>query len=52
MDRYKCTVCNHIYDPAKGDKTQDVEPNTPFDQLPDDWVCPICGVGVSQFEKA
>lgn len=52
MDRYKCTVCSHIYDPAKGDSAHDVEPNTPFDQLPDDWVCPICGVGQSLFEKA
>ena len=41
--KYKCTVCGHIYD-------EEVE-GTPFADLPDDWVCPLCGVGKDMFEK-
>lgn len=51
MDRYKCTVCSYIYDPAKGDDTQGIKPGTPFAALPDSWVCPDCGVGKDLFEK-
>ncbi|HIH62177.1 MAG TPA: rubredoxin [Methanobacteriales archaeon] len=51
MDRYKCQMCGYIYDPEEGDPTQDIEPGTPFEDLPDDWTCPICGVGKDQFEK-
>ncbi|MDD2654279.1 MAG: rubredoxin, partial [Candidatus Omnitrophica bacterium] len=39
------------YDPEKGDPTQDVKPGTPFESLPDSWVCPECGVGKDMFEK-
>jgi len=51
MDKYKCTVCGYIYDPAIGDPTQNIPANTPFDKLPDSWVCPECGVGKDMFEK-
>ena len=52
MAKYKCTVCGYIYDPEKGDPYSGKEPGTPFAELPDDWVCPACGVGKDQFEKA
>ncbi len=51
MDKYECTVCGYIYDPEKGDPDSGVEPGTPFKKLPDDWVCPECGVGKDEFEK-
>jgi len=51
MTKYKCTVCGYIYDPNKGDVDSGIKPGTPFDQIPDDWVCPVCGVGKDQFER-
>ena len=51
MTKYKCTVCGYIYDPEKGDPDSDIKPGTPFEELPDDWVCPVCGVGKDKFEK-
>jgi rubredoxin len=51
MDKYLCTVCGYVYDPAKGDQGSGVVPGTSFENLPDDWVCPECGVGKDQFEK-
>lgn len=51
MEKYRCTVCGYIYDPAVGDLTQNIEPGTAFETLPDDWVCPECGVGKDMFEK-
>lgn len=50
MQKYLCTVCNYIYDPAVGDIGQGVAPGTSFDKLPEDWVCPECGVGKDMFE--
>jgi flavin reductase (DIM6/NTAB) family NADH-FMN oxidoreductase RutF/rubredoxin len=52
MDKYRCTVCGYIYDPEKGDPDSGVTPGTPFEELPDNWVCPICGAAKDQFEKA
>ena len=49
--RYKCKVCGYIYDPQKGDPDSGVRPGTPFEKLPDNWVCPVCGAGKDQFEK-
>jgi rubredoxin len=49
MAKYKCTVCGWIYDPAKGDPDGGIPPGTPFEKLPDNWRCPMCGFGV--FEK-
>jgi len=51
MDKYECTACGYIYDPEVGDPDGDIEPGTAFEDLPDDWVCPICGVGKDMFEK-
>jgi len=51
MSKWKCTVCGYIYDPEKGDPESNVEPGTPFEKLPDDWICPICGAPKDQFEK-
>ena len=44
MEKWVCTVCDYVYDPAAGDPDNGVEPGTPR-ELPDDWVCPVCGVG-------
>jgi rubredoxin len=51
MDKYVCTVCGYIYDPEKGDSTSSIAPGTAFENLPEDWVCPECGVGKEQFKK-
>jgi flavin reductase (DIM6/NTAB) family NADH-FMN oxidoreductase RutF/rubredoxin len=51
MDKYRCTVCDYIYDPAQGDPDSGVQPGTSFESLPDDWVCPVCGADKTQFEK-
>jgi len=51
MDKYKCTVCGYIYDPEAGDPDGGIAPNTPFDKLPDSWVCPVCGATKDVFEK-
>jgi len=52
MQKFVCTVCNYIYDPAVGDPDSGIDPGTPFSELPDDWVCPVCGVGKEQFEES
>ncbi|WP_185836325.1 rubredoxin [Candidatus Korarchaeum cryptofilum] len=49
MIRYKCGVCGYIYDPMRGDESRGIKPGTPFEELPDDWRCPICGAPKSQF---
>ncbi len=51
MDKWKCSVCGYVYDPEAGDPDRDIPPNTQFEKLPDDWVCPICGATKDQFEK-
>jgi len=51
MAKYECTVCGYIYDPALGDPDGKVAPGTPFEKLPDDWVCPVCGAAKSEFKK-
>ena len=50
MQKWECTVCGHIYDPAEGDPDSGIPPGTPFEDLPDDWVCPDCGAEKSDFE--
>jgi len=49
--KYQCEVCGYVYDPEKGDPDSGIAPGTPFESIPDDWVCPICGVGKSDFKK-
>jgi rubredoxin len=51
MARYKCTVCDYIYDEEKGDPEHKVKKGTKFDDLPDDWVCPVCGASKNLFKK-
>jgi len=51
MGKWRCTVCGYIYDPEKGDPDSGVKAGTQFEELPDGWVCPICGAPKDQFEK-
>lgn len=51
MDKYVCDVCGYIYDPAVGDLDNGIEPGTAFEDLPEDWLCPLCGVGKDEFSK-
>ena len=50
MKKYRCTVCEWIYDPAVGDPDGGIAAGTAFEDIPEDWVCPLCGVGKDQFE--
>ena len=50
MVKYRCTVCGYVYDPELGDPDGGIEPGTPFEEIPDDWVCPVCGAEKSEFE--
>lgn len=50
MKRYRCAVCEHIYDPAQGDPDNGIPPGTAFESLPDSWCCPDCGAMKSDFE--
>jgi rubredoxin len=50
MEKWECTVCGYIYDPAIGDPTTEVEPGTAFEDLPKDWTCPECGAAKELFE--
>ena len=51
MKKYRCVVCEWIYDPAVGVPDGGIAPGTPFEEIPDDWVCPVCGVDKSNFEE-
>ncbi len=50
MDKYVCKVCGYVYDPKKGDLNNGIKPGTKFENLPDDWVCPVCGAPKDQFD--
>jgi len=50
MQKFVCSVCGYVYEPAAGDPDSGVAQGTPFGDIPDDWVCPICGVGKDMFE--
>jgi rubredoxin len=49
MKKYVCDICGYIYDPAKGDPDSGIAPGTAFEDIPADWVCPLCGVGKDDF---
>lgn len=49
MKTYKCNVCGYVYNPEAGDTDNGIAPGTPFEELPDDWVCPVCGAAKSNF---
>jgi flavin reductase (DIM6/NTAB) family NADH-FMN oxidoreductase RutF/rubredoxin len=51
MAKHECTVCGYIYDPKEGDPDGGIKAGTSFEELPDDWVCPVCGAGKDQFER-
>ena len=52
MEKYLCAICGYIYDPEEGDPDNDIAPGTPFEELPDDWCCPVCGAGPEEFDPA
>jgi len=49
MKKYECDFCGYIYDPAEGDTARGIAPGTAFEDLPGDWVCPVCGEGKEVF---
>jgi len=51
MDTYVCSVCGYVYDPEVGDDEGGIAPGTKFEDLPDDWSCPVCDVSADEFEK-
>ena len=51
MDRYQCNVCGYTYDPEKGDSSQSISSGTTYEDLPEDWTCPECGVGKEEFTR-
>ena len=51
MEKYVCDVCGYVYNPEEGDPDNGVKPGTAFEDLPDDWECPLCGAPKSEFSK-
>ena len=51
MDKWICEPCGYVYDPDYGDPDSGIEPGTPFEDIPEDWVCPVCGVEKKLFRK-
>ncbi len=52
MQKYVCTLCGYEYDPEAGDPDSGIAPGTAFEDIPEDWVCPVCGVGKENFQPA
>ena len=52
MKKYRCNVCGYIYDEALGDPDSGIQPGTKFEDIPDDWACPVCGDTKTDFELA
>ncbi len=50
MKKYICELCGYVYSPAKGDEETNIEPGTDFEDIPDDWTCPLCGASKEDFE--
>jgi len=50
MKKYECSICGYVYDPSVGDPDSGIAPGTPFEDIPEDWVCPVCGATKDQFE--
>lgn len=50
MKKYQCIVCGFVYDPVEGDPDSGISPGTAFEDIPDDWECPVCGVTKEDFE--
>ena len=51
MKKYVCDICGYIYDPEKGDPDSGIAPGTVSEDIPEDWVCPLCGVGKDDFSE-
>ena len=51
MEKWECLICGYVYDPKKGDPDGGVTPGTAFADLPEEWVCPVCGAAQDQFQK-
>jgi len=51
MQKYVCDACGYVYDPKNGDAEGEIPPGTEWEDLPDDWVCPFCGVGKDKFSR-
>lgn len=51
MKKYECGPCGYIYDPEAGDPDNGIEPGTAFEDLPEDWVCPVCGMEKDEFAE-
>ncbi|MDO5851695.1 MAG: rubredoxin [Methanobacteriaceae archaeon] len=51
MDKYRCKICGFTYDPEIGNPATGIEPGTAFEDIPDDWKCPLCGASKAAFEK-
>ena len=51
MDKYLCQSCGYVYDPEEGDSMSGISPGTSFEDLPEDWICPLCGVRKDGFTK-
>jgi rubredoxin len=52
MEKWTCTVCGYVYDPEYGDPDNGIAAGTKFEDIPEDWVCPVCGADKSMFEKS
>jgi rubredoxin len=52
MQKYVCNICGYVYDPETGDPAAGIAPGTSFESIPDDWVCPVCGMGKDSFSPA
>ncbi len=50
MQKYKCTICGFVYDPEEGDPDGGISPGTAFEDIPENWICPVCGVRKADFE--
>jgi rubredoxin len=48
--KYQCEICGYVYDPEEGDPEGGIAPGTAFEDIPEDWVCPVCSVGKDEFE--
>ena len=51
MDKWRCTPCDYVYDPEVGDPDNGIAPGTPWEEVPDDWLCPDCSLGKDFFER-
>lgn len=51
MEKYECKICGYVYDPKVGDKSTNVKPGTKWENLPENWVCDVCGAKKNDFKK-